>query len=62
MVWATTVVGGLLLRRFVFDRGTAAAFVVVATVTLGVLIIGWRGAANAAQARVADKKSEPARQ
>ena len=45
-VWACTVVLGLLLRRFVFDRGTALAFMIVATLTLGVLLIGWRAIAR----------------
>lgn len=45
-VWACTVVLGLLLRRFVFDRGTALAFMIVTTLTLGVLLIGWRAIAH----------------
>jgi len=44
-VWAITVVGGLALRRLVFGGGIAAAFVVVATVTLFALLVGWRLAA-----------------
>lgn len=48
-VWACTVVLGLLLRRFVFDRGTALAFMIVATLTLGVLLIGWRAIARQMQ-------------
>jgi hypothetical protein len=28
----------LLLRRFVFDRGIATSFIIVATITLGVLL------------------------
>ena len=42
IVWAVTVALGVVLRRFVFDRSTAASFVVVATIALGVLIVGWR--------------------
>ena len=45
-VWVTTVVLGMLLRRLVFDRGTAPSFVVVATVFLGVCLLGWRGIAR----------------
>ncbi len=41
-VWLITVVLGLLLRRTIFDRGTAIAFVIVATVFLGVTLLGWR--------------------
>lgn len=36
--WAITVFVGLLLRRLVFDRGIATAFIIVATITLGVLL------------------------
>jgi len=36
--WIITVVIGLLLRRLVFDRGIATPFVIVATITLGVLL------------------------
>ena len=36
--WVITVVVGLLLRRLVFDRGIATSFIIVATITLGVLL------------------------
>jgi hypothetical protein len=36
--WAITVIVGLLLRRSVFDRGIATPFIIVATITLGVLL------------------------
>jgi hypothetical protein len=35
---------GMLLRRTVFDRGTAASFVIVATLVTGALLLGWRAA------------------
>jgi hypothetical protein len=41
-VWLATAAIGLLLRRVVWDRGTALSFVIVATVVLGVLLVGWR--------------------
>ena len=45
-VWLTTLVVGLVLRRFVFDgngeRGTAVAFLIVATLFTCRLMIGWR--------------------
>jgi Protein of unknown function (DUF3054) len=41
-IWSTTVAVGMLLRRFAFDRGTAVAFVMVATIFLGVTMFGWR--------------------
>ncbi len=45
-IWATTVVLGMLLRRVVFDRGTAASFVIVATLVTGALLLGWRAVAG----------------
>ena len=48
-VWVVTVALGMLLRRFVFDRGTATSFVVVATIATGVLLLGWRLVAKAVQ-------------
>lgn len=43
-IWASTVVGGMLLRA-VSGQGTALPFVIVATLTLAVLLVGWRGIA-----------------
>ena len=42
IVWATTVIVGMILRRVAFERGTAATFVVVTTVFLALFLIGWR--------------------
>jgi hypothetical protein len=44
VVLFTTAIG-LILRRFVFDRGTATAFVIVATVFLFTTMLGWRAIA-----------------
>jgi hypothetical protein len=41
-VWAATVVVGVLLRWFAWDRGTALSFILVAAAFLGLLILGWR--------------------
>ncbi len=41
VVWLSTVVVGMALRKAT-SAGTATAFVVVATLTTGVLLIGWR--------------------
>lgn len=46
LIWVTTVVGGLVLRRVAWDRGTAPAFVIVAAVFLFVTIVGVRVAAR----------------
>lgn len=42
VVWFGTVAIGMALRRFVFDDGTATAFIIVASVFVGVLVNGWR--------------------
>jgi len=41
-VWLATVVGGMALR-LVTGAGVAASFVVVTTLVLGVMLLGWRG-------------------
>jgi Protein of unknown function (DUF3054) len=41
-VWVATVVVGVLLRWFAWDRSTAFAFVVVAALFLGFFLLGWR--------------------
>ena len=41
-LWLITAAGGLLLRRFVFDRSTAMAFVIVGSVFLLAALVGWR--------------------
>ncbi|MFF1878527.1 DUF3054 domain-containing protein [Leifsonia sp. NPDC058230] len=40
-IWLMTVAVGMLLR-FAAGEGTAASFIVVATIVLGVFLIGWR--------------------
>jgi FtsH-binding integral membrane protein len=42
VVWGYTVVMGMVLRNMVFNRGTALAFIIVATVFLGITMFGWR--------------------
>lgn len=44
VVWLTTVIGGMLLRRL-SDQGTALPFVVVALVVLGLALVGPRAVA-----------------
>lgn len=43
-VWVVTVAGAMLLRMLA-GQGTAPAFIVVASVALGVLLVGWRAVA-----------------
>lgn len=42
IVWLTTIILGMVLRHFVFDDGTATAFIIVATVFLCAFLNGWR--------------------
>ena len=42
VIWLITVVLGLLLRNLIFNRGTATPFIIVATLVLGVLLVGRR--------------------
>ena len=46
IVWIGTVALGMVLRNLVFDDGTATAFVIVATVFLGVSVNSWRALAR----------------
>jgi uncharacterized membrane protein YbjE (DUF340 family) len=41
-IWVVTIALGMVLRRTLFDRGTAVSFVIVASVFIGALLIGWR--------------------
>ena len=41
LVWLCTLVVGMLLRA-VTGQGTATAFIVVATLFLGLFLVGWR--------------------
>ena len=44
VVWVATLVVGMLLR-LATGQGTAVAFIVVASITLAVLLLGWRAIA-----------------
>jgi hypothetical protein len=46
VVWVSTVVVGMLLRKAT-SQGTAVSFVVVASVVTAILLLGWRLAASA---------------
>ena len=46
VVWVGTVAAGMVLRKFVFDEGTALSFVVVTSVFLGTFLNGWRAIAR----------------
>lgn len=42
VIWPITVALGMVLRHWVFDRGTATSFIVVASIATAVLLLGWR--------------------
>ncbi|MDO3402888.1 DUF3054 domain-containing protein [Mycolicibacterium neoaurum] len=50
IVWASTVIIGMLLRKAT-SAGTAPSFIVVATLTTAALLIGWRAVAAAVARR-----------
>ena len=41
-VWAVTLVLGMILRQYLFDRGTAVSFMVVAGLFLFATPVSWR--------------------
>lgn len=52
-IWLITIVIGMLLRHFAFDRGIAGAFIVVATIFNAFTLVGWRFIAE----QIADRRS-----
>jgi hypothetical protein len=42
VIWVVTIAAGMLLRHFVFDRGTALAFIIVASCFMLLFLVGWR--------------------
>ncbi|MCX2931856.1 DUF3054 domain-containing protein [Mycobacterium sp. CVI_P3] len=50
IVWLSTVVVGMLLRK-ASSQGVAASFIVVASVVTALLLVGWRGIAAAIRKR-----------
>lgn len=42
VIWLVTIVAGLVLRKLVFDDGTALPFIIVASLFNLATIVGWR--------------------
>lgn len=42
VIWLVTLVGGMLLRKFVFDGGTALPFIIVTSLFTLTFLVGWR--------------------
>ena len=55
-VWPITVLVGMIVRRSVFDRGTATSFVVVTTLFLGACLVGWRLVFRVVEIKLAQKR------
>lgn len=55
VVWIVTVVGGILLRLVSGDTAQVA-FVIVATLTLGLLLVGWRAVAALLRRRAGQRQ------
>ncbi len=51
LIWPITMVIGIGLRRFAFERGIATGFIIVSTAILGLLFVGWRGLHNLVSAQ-----------
>ena len=58
VIWVSSVLLGMLLRALT-GQGTAVAFIIVATVTLGLLLVGWRAIASFV-ARMRSRNPRPA--
>ncbi|WP_431074164.1 DUF3054 domain-containing protein [Microbacterium phyllosphaerae] len=56
VVWAVTVVGGMLLRVVSGDTAQVA-FIIVATLVLGVFLVGWRTVAALLRRRAAHARN-----
>lgn len=54
-LWLISIVIGMLLRHFAFDKGTAGAFVVVATIFNAFTLVGWRFIAEQLSERKASR-------
>lgn len=42
IIWVSTIVFGMLLRNLAFDRGIATSFIIITTLFLGAVLLGWR--------------------
>ena len=56
-VFAVVFVGGMLARRFLYDDGTAAAFVIVSGVFFAITLLGWRAGVRLVERRRASAKT-----
>lgn len=57
VVWVVTVIGGMLLR-IVSGETAQVAFIIVATLVLGVFLVGWRAVAALLRRRAARSRDD----
>lgn len=57
-IWLVTVIGGMALRA-ISGQGTAVPFIVVATIALALLLLGWRGIAALIRRRRTSSTESP---
>jgi hypothetical protein len=41
-IWVIVIAAGMVMRSVIFGDGTAASFVIVATLFVGLFVVGWR--------------------
>jgi hypothetical protein len=58
-IWPVTILVGMIVRNLVFDRGTAASFVIVATLFVGATLVGWRIVLRVVEQRRAQSSGGP---
>jgi len=58
LIWVSTVVIGMILRVLT-GPGTQLSFIIVATITLGVFLLGWRAVVGVIRRRRAPTASRP---
>lgn len=59
VIWPVTVLVGMIVRNVVFDDGTATSFVVVATLFVGLFVVGWRAVLRLIDQRRAHSSGGP---
>lgn len=58
VIWICTVLVGMILR-VLLHQGVAVSFIIVATIALGLLLLGWRAVAALIHRRLAARSAQP---
>ena len=59
IIWPVTILVGMIVRNLVFDDGTATSFVIVATLFVGLFLVGWRAVLRLVDQRRAHSSGGP---